>query len=206
MRRRHLIVAACMLLLAGTSLSQMKIGFGPHVGISFSSFPKPMNEVYGMGFNFGAQGELEFTKNIGLRLGLDYGSFSSDKTKFPYTDGNGKAIPSSDITGLNVGIFGLTVSGVGKLPLKGGFTPYGLIGFGLNFIGASDLVVRVNGQDYPQIKGDSSTKFGLNFGVGGEYRVAKNIGIFGEFKVALIFTEGSSTTVLPLAFGANFWL
>ena len=118
------------------------------MGISFSSFPKPMNEVYGMGFNFGAQGELEFTKNIGLRLGLDYGSFSSDKTKFPYTDGNGKAIPSSDITGLNVGIFGLTVSGVGKLPLKGGFTPYGLIGFGLNFIGASDLVVRVNGQDY----------------------------------------------------------
>ena len=27
MRRRHLIVAACMLLLAGTSLSQMKIRF-----------------------------------------------------------------------------------------------------------------------------------------------------------------------------------
>jgi opacity protein-like surface antigen len=206
MRRRHLIVAACMLLLAGTSFAQIKFGFGPHLGISFSSFPKPMNDVYGMGFGFGAQGEMEFSKNIGLRLGLDYGLFSSDKSKFPYTDGGGKQIPSSDISGLNIGMFSMMVSGVGKLPLKGGFTPYGLLGFGLHMSSISDQVVKANGQDYTTIKGDSNTKFGLNFGVGGDYHVAKNISVFGEFKFVLILTEGSSTSVLPLTFGANFWL
>lgn len=206
MRKISMLVLACALLLtAGTSFGQMKFGVGPHVGISFSSFPKPTDQIYGIGFNFGAQGELELMKNIGIRLGLDYGTFSSDKTKFGYTNG-GQAIPSSDISGLGVGIFGLSVSGVGKLPLKGGITPYGLVGFGLNFISVSDLVVKVNGQDFTTIKGDSNTKFGIHFGVGTEYRVAKNIGIFGEFKFNLIFTEGSSTSTFPLMFGANFWL
>jgi opacity protein-like surface antigen len=205
MRKALILVAACLFLISGTSVAQMKFGVGPHVGISFSSFPKPANELYGMGFNFGAQGELEFTKNIGVRLGLDYGIFSSDKSKFGFTNG-GQPVPTSDISGLGVGMFGLSVSGVGKLPLHGGFTPYGLLGFGLNFMSVSDLVVKVNGQDYTQLKGDSNTKFGIHFGAGAEYRVAKNVGVFGEFKFNLIFTEGSSTSTFPLMFGANFWL
>ncbi len=56
------------------------------------------------------------------------------------------------------------------------------------------------------LKGDSTTKFGMHFGAGTEYKINKNIGIFGEFKFIIIFTEGSSTSVFPLMFGANFWL
>jgi opacity protein-like surface antigen len=205
MRRSILVVAAFMILATGTSFGQMKFGVGPHFGISFSSFPKPTDQFYGIGFNFGAQAEMEIIKYVGIRFGLDYSTFSSDKSKFGFTNG-GQAVPTSDISGLGVGIFGISVTGLGKLPLKGGVTPYGLFGFGLNMISVSDLVVKVNGQDYTQLKGDSSTKFGIHFGVGTEYRVAKNIGIFGEFKFMLIFTEGSSTTVMPLSFGANFWL
>jgi opacity protein-like surface antigen len=206
MRRSFIVVAACLFLLTGTSLAQMKFAVGPHVGVSFSSFPKPLNEVYGTGFNFGAQGEMELMKHIGIRLGLDYGMFSSDKSKFGYTDGNGQPIPSSNISGLNVGMFSITASGLGKLPLQGGVTPYGILGFGLHISSVSDLLVKVNGQDYTTIKAESTTKFGMHFGAGTEYKINKNIGIFGEFKFMLIFTEGSSTTVMPLMFGANFWL
>lgn len=206
MRKVSLLVLACALLLsAGSSYGQMKFGVGPHVGISFSSFPKPLNEVYGTGFNFGAQGEMELMKYVGIRLGLDYGMFSSDKAKFNYTNG-GQAIPSSDISGLNVGMFSITASGLGKLPLQGGVTPYGILGFGLHISSVSDLVVKSNGQDYTMLKGDSTTKFGMHFGAGTEYKINKNIGIFGEFKFIIIFTEGSSTSVFPLMFGANFWL
>jgi opacity protein-like surface antigen len=202
-----MIIAVCMLsLLTATSFGQMKFGVGPHFGISFSSFPKPLNEVYGTGFNFGAQGEMELMKHVGIRLGLDYGMFSSDKSKFNYTDNNGQAIPSSDISGLNIGMFSITASGLGKLPLKGGVTPYGILGFGLHISSVGDLVVKAGGQDYTTIQGSSTTKFGMHFGAGTEYKINKNIGLFGEFKFMLIFTEGSSTTVMPLMFGANFWL
>ena len=206
MRRSFIVAATCLFLLTGTAPAQMKFAVGPHIGVSFSSFPKPLNEVYGTGFNFGAQGEMELMKHVGIRLGLDYGMFSSDKSKFQYTDGNGQAIPSSDISGLNVGMFSITASGLGKLPLQGGVTPYGILGFGLHISSVGDLVVKAGGQDYTTIQGSSTTKFGMHFGAGTEYKINKNIGIFGEFKFMLIFTEGSSTTVMPLMFGANFWL
>ena len=207
MRKAIMVVVACLFLLSGTSIAQMKFGVGPHVGISFSSFPKPLNEVYGTGFNFGAQGEMELMKYVGVRLGLDYGMFSSDKSKFGFfNQGTGQPIPSSDISGLNVGMFSITASGLGKLPLKGGVTPYGILGFGLHIMSVGDLNVKVNGQDELVQKGDTTTKFGMHFGAGTEYKINKNIGIFGEFKFMLIFTEGSSTTVMPLMFGANFWL
>lgn len=205
MRRSFIVAATCLFLLTGTAPAQMKFAVGPHLGISFSSFPKPSDQYYGIGFNFGAQAEMELMKNVGIRFGLDYGTFSSDKAKFGFTNG-GQPVPSSDVSGLGVGILGISFTGLGKLPLKGGVTPYGLFGFGLNMISVSDLVVKVNGQDYTQLKGDTSTKFGIHFGVGTEYRVARNIGVFGEFKFNLIFTEGSSTSTFPLMFGANFWL
>jgi opacity protein-like surface antigen len=204
MRKISMLVLACVFVLsAGTTYGQMKFGVGPHVGISFSSFPKPASDYYGMGFNFGAQGEMELMKNVGIRLGLDYGLFSSDKSKF--TDAGGQAIPSSDISGGNVGMFGITASGLGKLPLQGGVTPYGILGFGLYISGTSDLVAKVGGQTYTS-KFESTTKFGMHFGAGTEYKINKHIGIFGEFKFIIIFTEGSSTSVFPLMFGANFWL
>jgi opacity protein-like surface antigen len=199
MRNRGLLLVACLLVSASMSLSQVKFGFGPHVGIDFSSFPKAVSQYYGMGFNFGVQGEVDFTKNIGAELAFDYGMFSSDKTKLAGAGG----AAASDITGFNVSVVGITVTGIGKLPLNGGVTPYGVFGFGLHISSASDLMYK--GQLYAS-GGDSKTNFGIHFGVGTEYKVSKNIGVFGDFKFKIIFTEGSSTSIFPLTFGMNYWL
>jgi opacity protein-like surface antigen len=200
MRTRYLVAVMIMFLLPLTVFAQVKIGFGPHVGISFSSLGgaaaggvKP-SEIYGMGFNFGAQGEVEVMKYIGIRLGLDYGIFSPDKTKLNFAEG---------VSGLSVGVFSIMVSGIGKLPLKGGFTPYGILGFGLHMSSASD--VTYSGQVVYKAPA-GTTDFGMNFGAGAEYRVTKNIGIFSEFKMILVFSSGSSSSMFPFQFGANFWL
>jgi opacity protein-like surface antigen len=199
MRKRLLFGLTVALLLASTSFSQVKFGFGPHFGIGFSSMPKGISDYYGMGFNFGAQGQVELMKNIGIQLEFDYATYSSDKSKIAAANG----IQSSDLSGWNISVVGINVEGVGKLPLSGGVTPYGMVGFGLNISGASDLKYKGN---LAAAGGDSKTNFGILFGVGTEYKVSKSIGVFADFKFRLVFSEGSSTSLLPFTFGMNFWL
>ncbi len=77
---------------------------------------------------------------------------------------------------------------------------------GLHFSSSSDVIVKYQGQDITAVKaGDGSTNFGIDFGVGADFKIAKTVSLFGEFKFLLIFTEGSSTSVFPLTVGATFW-
>jgi hypothetical protein len=204
MRKRGLLLAACLLMTTSLAFSQVKFGFGPNLGIDFASFPKPADQLYGFGWHFGAHGEVEIIKYVGIRLGFDYSVFASDKAKFGYT-GGGVPIPTSDISGGNARTFSILVTGVGKLPLTG-WTPYGLFGFGIHISSVSDVSVTYQGQVYNFPAPSGSTDFGIHFGVGSEVKVSKNIGIFGDFKVMLIFSSGSTTSIFPFNFGMNYWL
>ena len=205
--KRAIVAVVLVFLVALGANAQMKFGAGAQAGISFSSFPKPASDYYGMGFGFGLHGDMEIMKYVAVRFNFDYRMFSSDKAKFGFTDGNtGQPIPTSDISGGNISLIGIGFEGLGKLPLGGPVTPYGLFGMGLHFSSSSDVIVKYQGQDITAVKaGDGSTNFGIDFGVGADFKIAKTVSLFGEFKFLLIFTEGSSTSVFPLTVGATFW-
>jgi opacity protein-like surface antigen len=198
--KRAIVAVVLVFVVALGANAQMKWGAGAQAGLAFSSFPKPASDYFGIGFGFGAHGDVEFMKYVGARFNFDYRMFSSDKSKF--TDIYGQPIPSSDISGGNVSIISFGLEGLGKLPLKGSpVTPYGLFGLGLNISSTSDLMYK--GQT--ALTSESKTNFGIDFGVGAEFKIAKTVSLFGEFKFLLIFTEGSSTSIFPLTVGATFW-
>jgi hypothetical protein len=45
----------------------------------------------------------------------------------------------------------------------------------------------------------------MNFGAGAEFKLAV-VRLFFEFKYVLVFTDGSSTGLIPLVVGASFGL
>ena len=204
------ILTLCTLAFSATLASaQLSFDGGAHAGLAFASFPKPVSDYYGTGFLFGAHGDLNIIKYFAVRLNLDYATFASNKDKIKTALANANGVQASDIgfDGLNTSDFSVFVNGLGKIPIQGApITPYGLVGFGLNFLSASDGTVTYQGTAQPQagIKGDSSTKFGLNFGAGSEFRVASKVKLLLEFKYVIVFTDNESTSYFPIVVGASF--
>jgi opacity protein-like surface antigen len=199
----------------GTSLSvaQLSFGGGANAGIGFASFQKEISDYYGFGFGFGAHGDLNIGKYVTTRLNFDYSIFPSNKDKLKglipdgTTDQNGNPINKADITfsGLNASVFGISVSGIGKLPTGSAFTPYALFGFGIYILSLSDGSITYKGQDAGQVKTglDSQTKFGLQFGAGSEFKLSKLVSLYVEFKYVIVFTKDSSNGYIPIAFGVT---
>ncbi len=188
--------------------AQLSFGGGPHVGFSFSSFPKAVKDYYGMGLTFGAHGDLNIIKFVTVRLKFDYNTFSSDKDKIASQIAAGNNVPASDLKmeGLNAGIIVIGIDGLGKIPTGSIFTPYGILGLNMNFLSVSDPKLLYRGQDVTnQVFGktQSETKFGINFGAGGEIKFGL-VKAFLEIKYALIFTSGEGTNHLPITLGVSF--
>ncbi|HCV42622.1 MAG TPA: hypothetical protein DGH68_03990 [Bacteroidetes bacterium] len=207
--KKTLVVICAWLALSSVASAQLSFDGGAHVGMAISSFPKPLKDYYGTGLLFGGHGELNIMKYVSVRLNLDYVSFSSDKDKIKGVLATQYGVQASDIVfdGLATKDFSVFIDGLGKIPIQGSpITPYGLVGLGLNFLSASDGTITYQGTAQPQltIKGDSSTKFGLDFGAGSEFRVASKVKLFLEFKYVLIFTENESTSYMPIVVGGSF--
>jgi opacity protein-like surface antigen len=204
---RCLAITVVLLILAGSASGQMKFGGGAQVGVSFSSFPKPVSDYFGTGFGFGAHGDLDIMKYFAARLNVDYHMFPSNKDKIKNDVAQQANVAASDIgiDGLNGSVVGITANGLGKIPTKSPFTPYGLIGLGIHIISISDGKVTYQGQAVPNanIKGNTETKFGLNFGAGTEYALGQ-LKLYLELKYVLIFTSDNSTSHFPVMVGVTF--
>lgn len=202
--RKTIVLAVALVLGAAASQASVRFGGGAHGGLSFSSFPKPSNELFGLGFGGGAHGDLNINEYFGVRLNLDYTTFASDKSKlkqiFRVTDGAGNRV-DADFSGLNTSIFGITANAIGRIPTGSAVTPYGIFGLGLHIGSTSDLKIDFQGNNIATVSGgETGTNFGLNFGAGSEFRVGATK-LFFEAKYVLVFTEGSSTGFVPLTFG-----
>lgn len=198
---KGMILAFALLFAASLTRSEVKFGGGGHAGFGFSSFPQGVSDYYGTGFLFGAHGDLTIMKYVGARLNLDYSVYASNKDKIIQALAPGT---QATLSGLNANAFSITMNGLGKIPTGSALTPYGLFGFGIHILSISDGKAEVQGQTYEIKTGlDSQTKFGLNFGAGTEFALSA-VKLFFEFKYVLIFTEGSSTGLIPLVFGVTF--
>lgn len=215
-------------------LAQLNFGGGPHLGLAFTSLKKPVGDAYGTGAIFGAHGEVDINKFITLRLSFDYTTVGADAAKLKTAvtqqfiqeieklvgvplDDQAKAAITSSITSVSGGRASapaIGVSGLGKLPTGTTVTPYGIVGFGINFLSNSDLTIEstgltVNGGQVLNPgtntkKLDSETKFGMNFGAGAEMKLNKLVKLYLELRYNIIFTEGGSSSIFPVVVGATF--
>ena len=238
--RRGVFLILLISALCPHANAQLAYGGGPHFGLAFSTFKKPAGDLYGTGLVFGGHGDLNINKYFSVRLSFDYATFGADndKLKGVAADASVKAVEEyiggpldaqdnafvratvKSADGARVKAPSVFASGVGKLPTGSMLTPYALLGFGITFLGTSDVNfttdgVRVqNGQTgqivqlipagSQSIKIDSETKFSMQFGAGSEFKLSKLVTLYFEVKYSLIFTGGGSSSYLPLVVGATF--
>ncbi|MGB2960113.1 MAG: outer membrane beta-barrel protein [Bacteroidota bacterium] len=200
---KRIALVLCLVVLSfQSSEALIKFGGGVQGGVSFSSFPEPLDEFYGTGFGGGAHANLQIMKFFTLRLNGDYFSFSADKDKLKqlFIAQVPGLTQQASVTGGNASIIGITLDGIGRLPMGGPVTPYALAGLGFNFMSVSDIEVNDPTAGSGKVETDSETEFGLNFGAGAEFRLAA-LTIYLEVKYVLIFTETNSTSHIPIMIG-----
>lgn len=206
---KKLVLVLGLLLAVANANAQLSFGGGPHVGLSISSFPKAIKDYYGIGMVFGAHADMNIIKFLTARLNFTYHSFGFDKTKFTQALAQQFGVDASELgfEGLTARTILIGFDGLGKIPTGSIITPYGVLGFGINLMSASDPKLTFRGQDVTDQVGlgkpSTETKFGVNFGAGSEFKVGP-MKLYFEFKYALIFTSGESTGHLPLVIGASF--
>ncbi len=204
-----LAIITMMIAAASASPAQISFGGGAHSGLAFTSFPKPTNEFYAIGFGGGVHGDLNLLPFLSTRVSVDYNLFPSDKTKlksqFTVRDGNGNVTNNFTVEGANVSILGITANVLGEIPTGSAVQPYGIFGLGLQILNQSDLKVVADGQTLLQQSGGSSdTNFGLNFGAGVQFGLGRRTHLFIESKYALIFTKGETSSYIPVTLGVSF--
>lgn len=204
---KNMFLVAMLFCACSLTSAAVKFGGGAHAGISISSFPSTISDFYGIGFGGGAHVDAQFVPFLAARFGIDYMTFSSDKDKIKerLAQANGVQASALGFEGLNSGIFSINLTGIGKIQTHSALTPYGLLGFGLNFLSISESKVTFNGQPVAQAGTPSSseTDFGLNFGAGSEFKMGA-IALTFEIKYVLIFTSGNSTAHIPILVGVSF--
>ncbi len=212
----HVVVLA--VLFSAISLGQVKWSIGGQISPTFTSAKKPLNEVYGFGFGFGAHVRADISKQFAGKFSIDYTMVNSDKEKFKSVIGGGtiqdpntgEIFQITSVEGANIKLLSFTLSGLARIPTSGVLTPYGILGLGLYSFSTSDLKFTVQGNQgrtgTGEQKIESETKFGMNFGAGVEFKAAKNIVVFAEPKYVIVFTSGESTSFIPITLGASFGL
>lgn len=192
--KQFALLSAAVILFAGVSSAQLKGGAGVHGGISISSFDKAIKDYYGLGYGFGAHGDLIISKYFTTRLNFDYHIFGVDTKKLIDQIAANSGVSASDITleGWTAKIMGITLNGIGKLPTGGPVTPYAMAGLGINILSQSDPKLTYQGQDVTSQAfnpTESQTKFGINFGAGAEFAASKTVSVGADFRYVLIFSK-----------------
>jgi len=207
-----------VILVAGAlsiSLAQAQdVGFsaGPQAGIAISAFEQNWKDFYGIGYGGGAHIDADIVRFFTARLNIEYYTFASDKEKLkPALAAEFGILPSNiaSLSGGNISAFIVALEAIGKIPTKSLVTPYALFGFGIHTISLSDL----SGSDKSgrsatlsasDVNFNGGTKFGLDFGLGFEFRLNRTVSLTTEFKYVLVFTENNSNAAMPITIGANF--
>ena len=207
-----LIAGALSLRLA--QAQDVRFSVGPQAGIAISAFEETWKDFYGIGFGGGAHVDADIVRYFSARLNIEYYTFASDKDKLKPLLAPEFGITASDIASLsggNISAFIVAMEAIGKIPTKSMITPYALFGLGIHSISLSDL----SGSDKAgrsatltsdDVKFDGGTKFGIDFGLGFEFRVTRDVALTVEFKYILVFTENNNNAAMPITVGANFHL
>ena len=202
---RILVFLLSMVVVASGAYAGTLVGFGFQGTGAQVNFTGTMKDIYSQGFGGGAHLDIGFVPGIGIRLVGDYIIFSPDNSKFKtllVQENPGTAASDFNIEGGQINF--LTVALNLKLGLPSPvFSPYLTGGGGSTTVSSSDIKVSYRGgssENFPGAK--SETKFSANAGGGIELKVG--ITLYIEAKYTWIFTEGETSTYVPVSIGITF--
>jgi len=202
---RILVLLLSMVVFTSGAYSRTLVGFGFQGTGAQVNFTGPLKDIYGQGFGGGAHLDIGFAPSIGLRLVGDYIVFSPDNGKYKdmiVHETPGTVASDYSIDGGQINF--LTAS----LNLKVGlpspvFSPYLTGGAGSTTVTSSDTKISYRSGSSQSFPGASAeTKFSANAGGGIDLKVG--VTIYVEARYTWIFTEGETSTFIPVSIGITF--
>ena len=148
--------------------------------------------------NFGGGLGYTFSPVLSSNVFFDLGVFAFNGDKLAHEAGLGGII---SIDGGNASVMTIFANIKASAP-KGPVRPYFFGGGGLFLLSIDDATVSGGGMVIP-VEGSSENAFGINFGAGTYFAVAKTVDLFIDGRYVLGFTKGESTGILPFRLGVN---
>ncbi len=199
--KKLMFVAVAMLVLSTATYAAGPISFGVQAtGANLNV--TGLTDVYGFGFGGGVHLDVSLPLLFSFRLQGDYVTFSPDNAKYAgvvFQNPTGITIDGGRV---NI-ISGNVNTKLSPLPLPI-VSPYLTAGIGMSKIDASDLDIKgYNGPalNIPVVK--SSTSFSANLGAGVDLDLIA-LKLYLEARYTWIFTEGSTSTYIPVSLGVTF--
>ncbi len=212
------LMLAGIVLIALSSVSSKALalgpgfGFGVHANFTTSNFPGPsvsgtnqqLSSAYGAGWGGGVHVDADLMV-FSFRLSGDYLHYSIDQNKFrdSFRPFFANAVNQMSIDGGGLGIIALSVNGkMPVLPLPV-ITPYLTGGVGLAWVNRDQVTTSIagfSGSTFPS--SSQSGKTSVDVGAGVDIKIG--IALFVEAKYAWIFTDGSTSTYVPVTIGVTF--
>lgn len=175
------------------------VHFGLHGNVTNVNLGGALKNIYGLGVGGGLHLDLKIPI-LTFRLSGDYVTLSPDRDKYRSLLESyiGNRADEFEVSGGRVNVY--TVSLNAKLPLLPLpiFNIYATGGAGLVNLSSTEANVTFRGTkvfNYPAVK--EQTKTALNAGAGVDIALG-SVTLFGEARITWIFTEGETSTQVPL--------
>ncbi len=203
--KKSSLILACLMLASTQLFAGGPIGFGLQATGATLNVPEPLKAVYGFGYGGGAHLDINLPVLFSIRIAGDYTTYSPDNAKFagilagfnPGTTASGFSIDGGRIS-----IFSASANGKLALPTPV-LSPYLTAGAGLASISSSDIAVKYQGQPVSSAAGaKAQTNASVNFGAGVDLSLV--VTLYLEAKYTIIFTEGESSSFVPVSLGITF--
>lgn len=204
MKKALLLVV--LLLVSSNVFAAGLIGFGLQATGATLNVPGPFKPAYGFGYGGGAHLDINLPVLFSIRVAADYTTYSPDNTKYAgalpafYP---GTVVSGFSIDGGRINIFSVSANGKLSLLPTPIISPYITAGAGIASISSSDLTVKYQGQNLgtATVPG-AETKASVNFGAGIDLTIV--VTLYIEAKYTIIFTEGESSSFVPVSLGITF--
>jgi opacity protein-like surface antigen len=210
---RSFIFGCCIVALSLPAFAQPgpSVDFGLHANVTLLNLPgpdvmgsRPLKDVYGAGYGGGVHVDIAFLA-FGVRLSGDYITFSPDNDKYraALASLTGNAASDFSIDGGRVNIISVNANGKLKIVPLPIVSPYVTGGVGLARISTDAASVVFQGAPtgaYPSFASETQSAVDLGAGVD----INLGLSLFVEAKYTWIFTEGQTSTYVPVTVGVTF--
>jgi len=207
--KKFMLVAIAMLALSTVTYAAGPISFGVQATGANLNVVDPLKEIYGFGFGGGAHLDINLPLILAIRIQGDYVTFSPDEGKYRALIAGfvpGSIASDFSIDGGRINILSANANAkLSPLPLPI-ISPYLTAGVGLASLSVSDATVKFRGNPVPggTIPGaKSESKFSANLGAGVDLDLIA-LKLYLEARYTWIFTEGSTSTYIPVSLGVTF--
>ena len=211
---RPLMFTCCFVAFSFSAFAQPgpSVDLGLHANVTLLNLPgpdvngsRPLKDVYGAGYGGGLHLDISFLA-FGVRVSGDYITFAPDNDKYhsalvPLV---GNAASQFTVDGGRVNIISFNANGKLKILPLPIVSPYLTGGVGLARISAEETKIAFQGGQpataFPSFSSD--TQSAVNLGAGVDFSLG--VSLFVEAKYTWIFTEGQTSTYVPVTVGVTF--